>query len=79
MSSDCLALQQHFLPIRKHGMSFGHKKSKYQSCIQRTHFLLALSWVCTVHKVQGLMLDEGLRMKTLVLIYIFNNLLIQAR
>ena len=43
----------------KHEVSFGLKKNKSQPCIKRTQFPLALSWACTVHKVQGLSLDEG--------------------
>ena len=43
----------------KHKVSFGLKKNKSQPCIKMTQFLLALSWACTVHKVQGLSLDEG--------------------
>ena len=66
MQSDCLAHQQHWVPIRKHDVLLGLKKNKSQPCIKRTQFPLALSWACTVHKVQGLSLDEGV-----VLIYIF--------
>ena len=43
----------------KHEVSFGHKKNKSQPCIKRTAFSLVLSWACTVPKVQGLSLDEG--------------------
>ena len=57
MQSDCLAHQQHWVPIRKSVV--WSKKNKFQPCIKRTQFPLALSWACTAHKVQGLSLDEG--------------------
>ena len=44
----------------KHEVSFGLKKNLSQLCIKRTQFLLALSCACTVHKVQGQSLDEGI-------------------
>ena len=43
MQSDCLAHQQHWVPIRKHEASFSIKKNKSQPCIKRTQFPLALS------------------------------------
>ena len=59
MQSDCLAHQQHWVPIRKHEVLLGLKENKSQPCIKRTQFQCALSWARTVHKVQGLSLDEG--------------------
>ena len=59
MQSDSLARQQHWVPVRKHEVSLGLKENKSQPCIKRTQFPLALSWACTVHKVQSLSLDEG--------------------
>ena len=58
MQSDFFARQQQWVPIMKHEVSFGLKKNKSQPCIKRTQFPLALSWTCTVHKVQGLILHE---------------------
>ena len=43
----------------KHEVAFGLKKNKSQPCIKRTQFPLSLSWACTIHKVQGLSLNEG--------------------
>ena len=43
----------------KHEVSFGLEKNKSQPCIKRTQFPLALSWTCTVRKMQSLSLDEG--------------------
>ena len=59
IKTDFLARQQHWVPIRKHEVLFGLKKNKSQPCIKRTQFPLALSWTCTVHKVQVLGLVEG--------------------
>ena len=58
MESDSFARQQQWVPIMKHEVSFGFKKNKSQPCIKRTQFPLALSWACTAHKVQVLILDE---------------------
>ena len=38
---------------------FGLRKNRQQPSVKRTQFPLTLSWVCTVHKVQGLNLTEG--------------------
>ena len=38
MQSDCLAHQQHWVPIRKHEVLLGLKKNKSQPCIKRTQF-----------------------------------------
>ena len=38
---------------------FGLRKNKQQPSVKRTQFPLTLSWACTVHKVQGLSLAEG--------------------
>ena len=38
---------------------FGLRKNKQQPSVKSTQFPLTLSWACTVHKVQGLSLAEG--------------------
>ena len=47
------------LPIQKDKVFFPIKKNKPNPSIKRTQFQLVLSWVCTVHKVKGLSLKEG--------------------
>ena len=59
MQSGGLTHHQHWVPIRKHEVLFGLKKNKSRPCNKRTQFPLAISWACTIHKVQGLSLDEG--------------------
>ena len=59
MQSDIIARQQHLVPIRKCEVSFLIKKNKPNPSIKRTQFPLVLSCACTVHKVQGLSLKEG--------------------
>ena len=59
MQSDIIGRQQHLVPIQKCEVSFPIKKNKPNPSIKRTQFPLVLSWECTVHKVQGLTLKEG--------------------
>ena len=59
MQSDLISRQHKWVPIKKHTASFGLRKNKQQPSVKRTQFPLALSWACTVHKVQGLSLAEG--------------------
>ena len=59
MQSDLTAQQQNWVPIKKHQALFGLRKNKQQPSVKRTQFPLTLPWACTVPKVQGLSLAEG--------------------
>ena len=59
MRSDATAQLQHWVPVKKREALFGLRKNKCQPSVKRTQFPLTLSWACTVHKVQGLSLTEG--------------------
>ena len=59
MQSDVTARQHNWIPLKKHQALFGLCKNKQQPSVKRTQFPLTLSWACTVHKVQGLSLAEG--------------------
>ena len=59
MRSDVTARQYHWVPIKKREALFGLRKNRQQPSVKRTQFPLTLSWACTVHKVQGLSLTEG--------------------
>ena len=59
MRSGLTAQQHNWVPIRKHQALFGLRKNKQQPSVKRTQFPLTLPWACTVLKVQGLSLAEG--------------------
>ena len=59
MRGDIIAQQQHWVSIQKYEVSFPIKKNKPHPSFKRTQFPLVLSWTCTIHKVQGLTLKEG--------------------
>ena len=59
MRCDITAQQQRWIPIQKHETLFPIKKKKPHPSIKRTQSPLVLSWACTIHKVQGLSLKEG--------------------
>ena len=44
---------------RESGSRFPSQEKEITTMYKATQFPLALSWVCTVHKVQGLSLNEG--------------------
>ena len=59
MRSDVTARKYHWVPINKREALFGFRKNKQQPSVKRNQFSLTLSCACTVHKVQGLRLPEG--------------------
>ena len=60
MQSDDIAWKNNWVPIKKHQALFGLRKNKQQKSVNRAQFSLTSSGACTVHKVQGLSLAEGL-------------------
>ena len=59
MRSDVTARTYHWVPINKREALFGFRKNKQQPSVKRNQFSLTLSCACTVHKVKGLRLPEG--------------------
>ena len=59
IQSDVTARQHNWVPIKKYQALLGLHKNKQQPSVKRIQFSLTLSWPCTVHKVQGLSLAEG--------------------
>ena len=59
MLSDHFAQHNCFVPLQKCDADIPICKGSISSIIKRTQFLLMLSWTCTIHKVQGLSLKEG--------------------
>ena len=60
MQLDNVVRQNCLVPIEKVETSFSLRNNKIHPSIQRTQFLLILSWVCIVNKVRGMSLDEGI-------------------
>ena len=65
MQSDVTAWQHNCIPVKKHQALFGPRENKQQLSVKRTQFPLTLSWACTVDKLQGLSLAEGIVTLTL--------------
>ena len=59
MHSDVTTRQHNWAPIKKHQSLFDLRKNKQRPSVKRTKFPLSLTWACTVQKVQGLILTEG--------------------
>ena len=59
IQSDIFAKQRNWVPFQKYETTFPIKKNKLQPSSKITQFPLVLSWSCTVHKVQGLSLSDG--------------------
>ena len=58
-TSDDFALQNCFVPLQKRNADIQTCKGSICPSIRRTKFPLMLPWACTIHKVQGLSLEEG--------------------
>ena len=59
MEQDDISRRNNWVPIKQNEVSFGIQKNTYHPCVKQTQFPLALGWACTVHKVQGISLSEG--------------------
>ena len=59
MLSDHSAQQNYFVPLQKCDADIPICKGFISPSIKRTQFPLMLSWVCPIHKVQGLRLEQG--------------------
>ena len=59
MFSDRFAQQHCSVPLQKCDSDIPVCKGSISSIIKRTQFPLMSSWECTIHKVQGLSLEEG--------------------
>ena len=59
MLPDHFAQQNYFAPLQKCDADLPICKGSISPSIKRTKFPFILSWTCTIHKVQGLSLEEG--------------------
>ena len=60
MRSCYLGKQISWVPVEKCEADILIKKGLASPFIKRTQFPLTLAWICTVHKVQGLSLQQGI-------------------
>ena len=59
MLSDHFAQQNCFVPLQKCDADIPICKGSISPSTKRTQFPTMFSWACTIHKVQGLRLEEG--------------------
>ena len=59
MSLDCFCFQNGLVPIEKVDADIPIVKGTLCQIFKRTQFPLVFSWSCTIHKVQGLSLEQG--------------------
>ena len=59
MSLNCFCFQNGLVPIEKVDAEIPIVIGALCPTFKRTQFPLALSWACTIHKVQGLSLEQG--------------------